>query len=119
MEFSKYDNDVKQEIESILNVLEYWKELFSINYEFYIDGWAIYLREKRIYPRLIVLFRSERGYSLKSYEIHLMRDKEIRKEIFSLEHIANKEEALEEVKNVIYGKDLIKKVKQKLNLYFS
>ena len=88
-----------------------WKELFDIKIEFYFDGWAIFLREKNCFPRSIVIFRSyeKNSYSIKSFEVNL-KDyiKEEFKELYFVYNIENKDILLTELKEIIYGKDLVK-----------
>lgn len=116
----KYNPEIDHEINIVLNRIEFWKELFDIKVEYYIDGWAIFLKEKTLYPRLIVLFKSSQGFSIKSFEIHVENfQNEIYKELILLENILDVEGALKELRAVIYGKDLIKAVYKKYSKYFS
>jgi hypothetical protein len=106
---SKFSQEIQDEIEKILEFLQFWKNLFYFNTEFYVDGWAISLREKILYPRCIVIFKSFENdlYSIKSFEVHLQNFKmEKFKELYSVEKIKNKEALLIELKEIIYGKDL-------------
>jgi len=55
---NKFSPNIKSEVEDILKNLDFWNNYFSINLEFYFDGWAIFLKEKNLYPRCIVIFKS-------------------------------------------------------------
>ncbi len=108
---NKFSPEIQNEIDDIFEKINIWKELFYFQVEFYFDGWAIFLREKNLYPRSIVIFKSyaKNTYSLKSFEIHLHNlKKEEFKEIYSKENIRNHENLLKELKEVIYGKDLLR-----------
>jgi hypothetical protein len=109
----KFSQKIQDEIEEILNRLRLWKDIFYFNTEIYYDGWAIFLREKNLYPRCIVIFKSYEvdSYSIKSFEVHLENyRKETFKELYSLEKIKKQDELLSELKAIIYGKDLGHKV---------
>ncbi len=101
---------IQTEIDDFKKKIQVWKNLFDIKIEFYIDGWAIFLREKSFYPRIIIIFKSYEkcSYSIKSFEIHLRnyKDEEF-KELYSIESIKDQKYLLNELKEVIYGKDLI------------
>jgi len=108
---NKFSPEIQNEIDDIFEKIHIWKELFYFKVEFYFDGWAIFLREKNLYPRSIVIFKSysKTTYSLKSFEIHLHKlKKEEFREIYSEENIRNHKDLLKELKEVIYGKDLLK-----------
>jgi len=108
---NKFSPEIQNEIDDILEKIHIWKELFYFKVEFYFDGWAILLREKNLYLRSIVIFKSDakKTYSLKSFEIYLHNlKKEEFKEIYSKENIRNHENILKELKEVIYGKDLLR-----------
>ena len=108
---NKFSPEIQNEIDDIFEKIHIWKELFYFKVEFYFDGWAIFLREKNLYPRSIVVFKSyaKNTYSLKSFEIHLHNlKKEEFKEIYSKENIRIHENMLKELKEVIYGKDLLR-----------
>lgn len=107
-------NNFSTEIQTELNEIKYeiqeWKSLFDIEIELYIDGWAIFLREKNIYPRSIIIFKSYENctYTIKSFEIHLKDyEKEEFRELYSVDDIKNKNILLNEIKAIIYGKDLM------------
>ena len=98
------------EIDDFINKIQKWKEFFDFKIELYFDGWAITLREKNLYPRLIIIFKSfdNNMYSLKSFEIHLKElQKEEFKELYSIDNIDNIETLLNELKENVYGKDLM------------
>ena len=119
---SKFSQDIQDDIEEILKQLQFWEEIFSFDTEFYCDGWAIFLREKNLYPRCIVIFKSYETdvYSIKSFEVHLQNFKtEKFKELYSLEKIKNRDALLIELKEVIYGKDLGNQVLRMCNDTFS
>jgi hypothetical protein len=106
----KISSEIQNEIEYIKQKVQVWQNLFDVEVELYFDGWAIFLREKIMYPRSIIIFKSyEDGtYSIKSFEIHLKnyKDEEFR-ELYAVERIKNRNDLLIELKDVIYGKDLI------------
>ena len=95
--------------------------MFLINYEFFLDGWAIYLKEKLSYPRNIVIFKSyeKNSYSIKSFEI--IRDnenKERYRELYYKKNLYTQEDLLKELRDVIYGKDILKTASQIYNANF-
>jgi len=106
-----YKNNLKteKEVNIVLNKLDEWKNLFSIKVDYFYEGWAIYLKEKNIYPRSIVIFKSysENYYSIKSFEIHSNKEKEIFKELYANEKIDTILNLYSEVKEIIYGKDIL------------
>lgn len=99
----------QKEVNTVLNKLAEWKNLFSIKVDYFYEGWAIYLKEKSIYPRSIVIFKSysEDYYSIKSFEIHSNKEKEFFKELYANEKIETLLNLYSEVKEIIYGKDII------------
>jgi len=106
---SKFSQEIQDDIEEILNQLRFWEEIFYINTELFYDGWTIILREKNLYPRCIVVFKSYENdlYSIKSFEVHLQNFKtEKFKEIYFVEKIETQDALLIELKEIIYGKDL-------------
>ncbi|KKM68822.1 hypothetical protein LCGC14_1456990 [marine sediment metagenome] len=114
---NKFSPDIQIELNEIKYEIQVWKSLFDIEIELYIDGWAIFLREKNIYPRSIIIFKSYENstYTIKSFEIHLKNyEKEEFRELYSIEGIKNKNNLLNELKSIIYGKDLMSKAS---NLY--
>ncbi|MFX1280332.1 MAG: hypothetical protein ACFFA3_13030 [Promethearchaeota archaeon] len=105
----KFSLDIQKEIDIILENAQFWKNLFTITLEYYYDGWAIFLKEKNLYPRCIVIFKSykKNHYSIKSYAIYLQNyKKEKYQEIYSIENIKNHNDAIKQLKDIIYGKDL-------------
>jgi hypothetical protein len=105
----KFSHETQHDLEEILKQLQFWKDIFYIRTEFYFEGWAIFLREKNLYPRCIVIFKSYENqlFSIKSFEIHLQNfKKENFKEIYSVQKIDNQHTLLVELKEIIYGKDL-------------
>jgi len=107
---NKFSPKIHAEINSIINKIQKWENFFEFRTEFYFNGWAISLREKNLYPRYIIIFKSydSQMYSIKSFEIHLKNyQKEEYKELYSNNHINDTNSMLEELKEIIYGKDLI------------
>ncbi len=106
---NKFSQEIQSEFEEILTQLQFWKDIFYFNSEFYYDGWAIFLREKNLYPRCIVIFKSyeDNLYSIKSFEVHLQNFKtEKFKELYSVEKIESQKALLIELREIINGKDL-------------
>ena len=105
----KYNLDTQKEINAVLASFDEWKNLFSVKVDYFYEGWAIYLKEKSMYPRSIVIFKpySENHYSVKSFEIHSSKEKEIFKELYVSEKIETLSELYAEVKEIIYGKDIL------------
>lgn len=70
---NKFSLEIQKEIEGIIKKTQSGKDLFSIKLEFYYDGWAIFLKEKNIYPRCIVIFKSYESnqFSVKSFDVYL------------------------------------------------
>ena len=119
---NKSSQEIQNDVEEILKQLQFWKDIFYFNTEFYFDGWAIFLREKNLYPRCIVIFKSYENYlySIKSFEVHLQNfKKEKFKELYSVEKIKNQDALLIELKEIIYGKDLGNYVLRMCNDTFS
>jgi hypothetical protein len=109
---NKFSLDTQAELNEVITKIEKWKNYFNINSEFYVDGWAIFLREKNIFPRCITIFKSyiSNSYSIKSFEIHLKNyNKEEFKELYFINKIVNKNTLLKELKDIIHGKDLAEK----------
>jgi hypothetical protein len=107
---NKYSPETQVEINKIMKKIRKWEYFFEFETEFYFNGWAISLREKNLYPRYIIIFKSydTNLYSIKSFEIHLKNyQKEEFKEIYSNNQIEDANSMLEELKEIIYGKDLI------------
>ena len=109
MQQDKFSLQTQKEIEAIIQIVQFWSNIFNYKVEYYFDGWALFLKEKNLYPRCIVIFKSYdiNQYSIKSYEIRLQNyKKEEFHEIYSREHIENQDELKKELKEIIYGKDL-------------
>jgi len=117
---NKYSLETQVEIENILKEIQF-KNLFSIKYEFFFDGWAIFLKEKALYPRSIVIFKSynKDSFSIKSFEIYLDNYKEEKyKQIYVVEDIINIADLIKELNEITYGKDLINYTSKKYYNYF-
>ena len=114
--------DIEGEIDSILESFYLWKNLFTINIEHYVDGWAIFLRENRPTLRIIIVFKSyeDYSYSIKSSEISyndtLKCEEEL--ELYRIENLKSKTQLINELRAVIYGKDIINFASIKLRQYF-
>ncbi|MFX1380045.1 MAG: hypothetical protein ACFFA4_13225 [Promethearchaeota archaeon] len=110
---NSFSSDTQAEINKILKKIQIWKNLFEFKIELYFNGWAISLRETNLYPRYIIIFKSydTNSYSIKSFEVHLKNyQKEEYKELYSNDHIRDTNSMLEELKEIIYGKDLMDQV---------
>lgn len=119
---SKFSQEIQDDLQEILKQLWFWKDIFYFNTDFFYDGWAIFLREKSLYPRCIVIFKSYENnlYSVKSFEVHLQNFKtEKFKELYSVEKIKNQDALLIELKEIIYGKDLGNQILRMFNDAFS
>ena len=106
----KYSSKTHAEIEHVLARIQSFKELFSINIQYYIDGWAIFLDEKRSYPRRIVIFKSYDNnlFFIKSFEVNPENDKKQEmNELYSIENLDIIEKLMRELKEIIYGKDIM------------
>ncbi|MHA2392963.1 MAG: hypothetical protein ACXAEX_13540 [Promethearchaeota archaeon] len=122
MQQDKFSLQTQKEIEAIKKIVQFWNNIFNYNVEHYFDGWALFLKEKNLYPRCIVVFKSyvNNHYSIRSYEIHLRNfKKEEFHEIYSKEHIEKQDELIKELKEIIYGKDLGNQVLKKYEETFS
>ena len=95
----KFSPETQNEVNAVLDNLNEWKNLFSINVDYFYEGWAIYLKEKCIYPRNIVIFKSysENYYSVKSFEIKTSKRKEYFEELYVNEKIDTLSELIAEV----------------------
>ena len=113
---SKYSPEMQSEINRLLDTIKIYKNLFSINIEYFIDGWAIFLNEKKIYPRRIVIFNSHinDSFSIKSFQINL-KDcrKEENKELYSILNLDTIDKVMKELKDIIYGKDMMSYTSEK------
>lgn len=117
---NKYSLETQVEIENVLKKIQF-KNLFSIKYEFFFDGWAIFLKEKALFPRSIVIFKSYNNdsFSIKSFEIYLDNYKEEKyKQIYVVEDITNIADLIKELNEITYGKDLINYTSKKYYNYF-
>ena len=113
---NKYSLKTQEEINAVLEILTEWKNLFAIKEDYFYEGWAIYLKEKSVYPRSIVIFKSysENHYTIRSFEIHSSNKKELLKELYVNESIYSLPELYKEIKEIIYGKDLLGSIKRTL-----
>ncbi|MBY9002558.1 MAG: hypothetical protein KGD73_01170 [Candidatus Lokiarchaeota archaeon] len=106
----KNDYDTQIQVNKLLKKLGIWKNLFSVKINFYVEGWAAYLMEKNIYPRLIVIFKPFdcEYFSIKSFEVSYdAKAREIHSEIYARDLIYGFENLFKELKEVIYGKDVV------------
>jgi len=113
---SKYSSKIQDEIEKLLTRLHKFNKFFSINVEYFIDGWAIFLNEKNIYPRRIVIFKSYNNelFSIKSFEINLKNSqKEENNELYSIINLDTIDKVMNELKEIIYGKDIMRYTSEK------
>jgi len=113
----KYCSKTQKEVRTVLKSLFEWENLFSIKVKYFYEGWAVYLREKSMYPRSIVIFRpySEESFSIKSFEINYDKIKsESYKELYVNESIHSISDLLREIKQIIYGKDMLGNIKKLL-----
>lgn len=113
----KYDYDTQIQVNKLMKKLGIWKDLFSVKINFYVEGWAAYLMEKNIYPRLIVIFKSYDCdcFSIKSFEVSYDAEvNEIHSEIYSRDLIYGFQDLFIELKEVIYGKDIITSISTEL-----
>jgi hypothetical protein len=115
----KFSYKVQKEIDELLSRLNEWKKFFSIDLNYFYEGWGLYLREKVSYPRLIVVFKSYRDttFSLSSFEIHFSKEnKEKFRKLYLKDKIPNINELISEFKKVLYGKDIISSLKYEYKL---
>jgi len=113
----KYCSKTQNEVSTVLKSLVEWENLFSINVKYFYEGWAVSLREKTMYPRCIVIFKpySKECFSIKSFEINLNKIKsESYKELYFNESIYSISNLLSEIKQVIYGRDMLGNIKKLL-----
>ena len=107
---NKFDIKIKEEINYILKRIDQWKELFFIDIKFFIEGWSIFLKEKNPYPRNIVIFKPYEKicYTIKSFGVQMTQHNcEKYKEIYSIENIKSQKDLFDELKGIIFGKDLL------------
>lgn len=112
----KYSSTTQAEIEKILTKIHTFSKFFSINVEYYIDGWALFLNEKNIYPRRIVVFKSYNNdsFSIKSFEINLKNNqKEETNELYSIINLDSIDAVIKELKQIIFGKDMMSYTSEK------
>ncbi len=113
----KYEHDTQIQVNKLMKKLGIWKNLFSVKIYFYVEGWAVYLTEKTIYPRLIVIFKPFDCdyFSIKSFEVSYdAKANEIHSEIYSRDLIDGFQNLFVELKEVIYGKDVITSISAEL-----
>ncbi|MCK4369583.1 MAG: hypothetical protein KAV01_01455 [Candidatus Lokiarchaeota archaeon] len=118
---NKFSPEIQAEINDIISKIQNWKNFFNYKIEFYFDGWAIFLREKNAYPRYITIFKSYKTctFSIKSFEVYLKDfQKEEFKELYFIDNISTKNDLLKELKDIIYGKDLIQEASKLYNNTF-
>ena len=107
---NKYSSQTQKEIDTLFIKLQVWKNLFFFKIEYHFDGWAITLEEKNAYPRKIVVFKPyhENVYSIKSFEIRQNNGKrDVHEELYFNDQIRNLDDLVHEVREIIYGKDLM------------
>jgi hypothetical protein len=113
----KNEYNTQIQVNKVMKKLSIWKDLFSVNINFYVEGWAAYLMEKTIYPRLIVIFRpyDYNHFSIKSFEVSYdAKANEIHSEIYSKDLIYGFQNLFIELKEIIYGKDIISSISTEL-----
>ena len=113
----KYCSKTQKEVKTVLKSLFEWENLFSVKVKYFYEGWALYLREKSIYPRCIVIFKPyfKERFSIKSFEINFNKTKsESYKELYVNESICSISNLLSEIKQIIYGKDILGNIKKLL-----
>ena len=106
----KYSIQTQKEIDTLFIRLQVWKELFFFKIKYHVDGWAITLDEKNAYPRKIVIFKPyhEKMYSIKSFEVrHNYGKKSMFEELYFNDRLRNMDDLVHEVRDIIYGKDLM------------
>ena len=91
-----YSIQAQKEIEDLLLRLQEWKDSFSFNVKYHIDGWAIRMRQKITHPRYIEIFKgySEDNYLIKSFT-------ETYEDLHVVENIKNKDDLLFELRERI------------------
>lgn len=112
----KFSKHTQSLIEKFLNYIESWKYIFSVSINYYFEGWAAFLSEKSMFPRLIVVFTPYDldNFSVKSFQVSYDKNtKEIFTELYSKDNIHGLENLYFELKEIIYGKDLINAIKKK------
>jgi len=117
---NKYSQEIQTEIYNVLNNIPF-KNYFSESVEFYIDGWALVLKEKNLYPRSIVIFRAYKSdsFSIKSFEIVQEKFEKVSyNELYFKDNIKNTDDLLIELKEIICGKDLIDLTSNNYHTFF-
>ena len=112
----KYSEITQISIDTIIQFLEQWSNIFSREIRYYDEGWSINLREKTLYPRYIVIFKAyhQNLFSIKSFEIHHDRKgNEHFKDLYYIDNIKSLKELLEEIKSIFYGKDILSSAESK------
>jgi len=107
---NKYSIQTQKEIDSLFIRLQVWKDFFFFKIEYHMDGWAIILDEKNAYPRKIIIFKPYREeiYSIKSFEIRQNNGKkDIHEELYFNDKINSLDDLVYEIREIIYGKDLM------------
>ena len=107
---NKYSIQTQKEIDTLFIRLQVWKDFFFFMIEYHVDGWAIILDEKNAYPRKIIIFKPyrEKVYSIKSFEVRQNNGKkDIHEELYFNDRINNLDDLVHEVREIIYGKDLM------------
>ena len=108
---SKYSPEIQSEINHLLDSIQVYSSYFSIKVEYFIDGFALFLSEKNLYPRRIVIFKSYNNdfFSIKSFEVNLRyNQKEEINELYSISNLDTIDKVMKELKEIIYGKDIMK-----------
>ena len=65
----KFSVKTQNEVNSILERLDGWKNLFFFEVKYFYEGWAIYMREKNTYPRSLVIFKFLKFISVKKRKL--------------------------------------------------
>ena len=113
---NKFSFKTQEEINNLKKRINQWKTLFSVEERYYLEGWAIYLRENTLYPRNIVIFKpyEQDCYELKSFEIIIdEHDNEKLEELYRINNIGDQDQLMMELKDVIYGKDILESTTEK------
>ena len=107
---NKYSYQTQKEIDTLFIRLQVWKDLFFFKIKYHVDGWAIILDEKNAYPRKIVIFKPyhNEAYSIKSFEVRQTHGKnDVYEELYFNDSINHLDDLVLEVREIIYGKDLM------------
>ncbi|MBD3196910.1 MAG: hypothetical protein GF317_17790 [Candidatus Lokiarchaeota archaeon] len=106
---NKFSEDIQKNVDIILENIQKWNKLFHIKCEFFLEGWAIFLKEKNLYPRKIVIFKPYDTiyHTIKSYELNISpSDIDEHEELIAIDNIKSVSELMRELREIIYGKDL-------------